>query len=66
MSSKTKHEVIQMIERLPDDVSLEDIMYHLYVRQRIERGLEQVKAGELIPNSEVMQSVNKWLRRAGP
>ena len=35
-----KDEVRELLENLPDDASLEDIQYHLCVRQKIQRGLE--------------------------
>lgn len=33
-----KDEVWEMLEELPDEASLEDIQYHIYVRQKIQRG----------------------------
>ena len=36
-----KENIIRMIKDLPDDVSLDEVMYHLYVRQKILRGLEK-------------------------
>ena len=35
-----KQEVSKLLTRLPDDCSLEDVQYHLYVLQKIERGLK--------------------------
>ena len=35
-----KDEVRELLENLPDDASLEDIQYHLCVRQKIQGGLE--------------------------
>ncbi len=43
-----KEEVRQIIEKLPDDCSLEDIQYHLYVLQKIENGLRDVEEGRVI------------------
>ena len=36
-----KEEVRKMLEYLPDDVSFEDIQYHIYVREKIARGAER-------------------------
>ncbi len=38
----TKQEVSNLLNRLPDDCTLEDVQYHLYVLQKIERGLKDV------------------------
>ena len=38
---------------LPTDASLEDVQYHLYVRQQIEAGVADAKAGRLIDTDEM-------------
>lgn len=38
-----KKEVMRILEGLPEDASLEDIQYHIYVRQKIEHGPEDVE-----------------------
>ena len=40
-----KEEVRRLLELLPDDASLEDIQYHIYVCQKIMRGLEENRRG---------------------
>ena len=49
------------MERLPDDASLEDIQYHIYVRQKIDHGLEDVEAGHTLSEEEFDQRMGKWL-----
>lgn len=44
----TKQRVRDLLERLPDDCSLDDVVYHLYVIQKIEAGLADAEAGRLI------------------
>jgi predicted transcriptional regulator len=58
-----KDQVQQILEKLPADASLEDIQYHIYVRQKIEQGLEDVAAGRVISHAEVQQRLAKWLTR---
>jgi predicted transcriptional regulator len=52
MFPTTKQAVIAMIERLPDDASVEDIMAELYFRQKVDEGLRQLDAGEGIDHEE--------------
>jgi len=59
--STAKEEVRKMLDRLPDDSSLEDIQYHIYVREKIERGLEDITAGHLLTQEEVERRMSKWL-----
>jgi predicted transcriptional regulator len=56
-----KKEVLHILERLPDDASLEDIQYHIYVRQKIEHGLEDVEAGRTLSEEEFDRRMAKWL-----
>jgi len=56
-----KEEVRRILELLPDDASLEDIQYHIYVRQKIERGLEDIEAGRMISEEEFEARMSKWL-----
>jgi len=56
-----KEEVRKMLEELPDDASFEDIQYHIYVREKVERGLEDVRAGRLLSQDEVERRMARWL-----
>ena len=51
----TKERVRELLNRLPDDCSLDDVLYHLYVVQKIERGLADVEAGHTVPHEEVAE-----------
>lgn len=57
-----KEEVSKLLENLPDDCTLEDIQYHLYVLQKIERGLKDTKEGRVYTQEEVEKRMAKWLR----
>ena len=50
---QTKREIIQAIQDLPDDATLEDAMEKLYFLAKIERGLAQSEAGETISHAEI-------------
>ena len=60
---EAKETVRALLERLPDDCSVEDILYHLYVLQAVERGQADAAAGRTIPHEEVEKALRqKWLR----
>ena len=62
MSMETvKQEVSNLLTRLPDDCSLEDVQYHLYVLQKIERGLKDAEEGRDYTQEEVGKRMAKWL-----
>ena len=58
-----KQQVQAILENLPEDASLEDIQYHIYVRQKIEQGLEDAAAGRVISHEEVQRRLAKWLSK---
>ncbi len=51
--SDIKSRVRDAIESLPDNATWDDVMYRLYVRQKIEAGLHDVESGNTLPVSEV-------------
>ena len=66
-TSKTKDTVRALLDRLPDECSLDDVLYHLYVVQAVERGLKDVAAGRVDSHEEVAEQLRrKWqVGRAG-
>lgn len=58
-----KEEVRELLEGLPEDASLEEIQYHLYVRQKIEQGLCAAREGRVVPHEEVVKSMARWSGR---
>lgn len=48
-----KDEARRLIERLPDDVTWDDLMHEIYVRQAIEAGLEDSREGRVTDSAEV-------------
>jgi predicted transcriptional regulator len=56
-----KQDARKVLEKLPDEASLEDIQYHLYVLQRIERGREDAEAGRVVSQGEVERRLARWL-----
>ena len=58
----TKDAVRALLDRLPDDCSLEDVLYHLYVVQQVELGLAEADAGNVIPHEQVVQELERrWI-----
>lgn len=55
-----KENVLQMIKELPDDITLEDIMYHLYAREKIIRGLKDADEGRKVSNEKAKEVIEKW------
>jgi predicted transcriptional regulator len=59
--STAKEEVRKILEHIPDDSSFEDIQYHIYVREKIERGLKDIEEGRILDQEEIERRISKWL-----
>ncbi len=57
----TKEQLRDLIDRLPDDCTLEDAQYHLYVQQKVERGLADARGGRGMTQQEVERRMAKWV-----
>jgi len=53
--STTKEEALQLISRLPEEVTWEDIMYRLYVKQKIDEGINAADEGRTVTHDEVIK-----------
>jgi hypothetical protein len=56
-----KQDVESLLSRLPDDVSLEDIQYHLYVLDKVRRGLEDARVKGTLTQEEVENRFGRGL-----
>lgn len=56
-----KKEINKLLRRLPENCSTEDIQYHIYVLQKIERGLKQADEGKVISAEAAEKRMKKWL-----
>ncbi len=59
--STAKEEVQSLLSKLPDDCSIEDIQYHLYVIEKVRNGLEIADTQGTLSQEEVEQRLGKWL-----
>ncbi len=51
--ASAKQSAQELLNRLPDDAGWDDIMYEIYVKQKIERGQQAVAEGRTVPHAEV-------------
>jgi hypothetical protein len=63
MTSELKKKVIELIKNLPEDVTLEDIQYHLFVKQKLLNAEKEIQEGKTQPHKQVMKRARqKWLK----
>lgn len=56
-----KHEVLKMIESLPENASLTDIMEKLYFRARVDAAFKDLDKNGGIDHEEVEKRMSRWL-----
>jgi hypothetical protein len=59
--STAKEEAEALLNKLPDDCSLEDIQYHLYVIEKVRNGPDAADSQGTFSQEEVEQRLGKWL-----
>lgn len=59
--ASAKQEAQKVLDTLPEEASLEDIQYSLYVLQHVERAREDVAAGRTISENEAERRMARWL-----
>lgn len=56
-----KQTVRELLDRLPDDCSLDDVLYHLYVVQAVQRGRAEADSGRIETHEDVAEALRrKW------
>jgi len=59
---QAKQQVKDLLNKLPDDCTIDDVLYHLYVMRSVNQGLAEIQAGKGIPHEQVVQELRrKWL-----
>lgn len=59
--NNNKQKIESILNQLPDDCSIEDIQYHLYVLEKIRQGLKVADTENRLRQEEVEGLLNKWL-----
>ncbi|MEE8058411.1 MAG: hypothetical protein V3T17_11340 [Pseudomonadales bacterium] len=50
-----------MLHQLPDDSSFEDIQYHLYVLEKINKGIQRAEQEGTVPQSQAEERLDRWI-----
>jgi hypothetical protein len=59
--STAKQQVESLLHKLPENCSLEDIQYHLYVLDKVRQGLDDARQHGTVSQEEAEKRLGKWL-----
>lgn len=62
MSSSVKGIAHSVIDSLPDQATMDDIMHALYVRAKFDHGEREIREGKGIQHEEAKQRLRKWVK----
>ena len=52
----------QVIDTLPDEATMDDIIHALYVKTKFEHGEREIREGKGIPQDQAKQRLQKWVK----
>ena len=58
--SAAKQEAVELIKKLPDDATMEDIQHHLYVLEKIKQGQNRVVTEGSISQADMERDLARW------
>ncbi len=59
---RTKDAAKQVIDSLPDDATMDDVIHALYINVKFARGEEEIREGRGVSHEEAKRKLGKWLR----
>lgn len=59
----TKQQVIDLIKDLPDEIDIDELMYRLYLKQKLEAAEKDVREGLLVSHEEVIKETSEWFKK---
>jgi hypothetical protein len=70
MMQSAKQVVREVIDSLPDDCTLDDIIddisYRLYLRRKLERSAKDIAEGRVHSEEQAREIVESWFTSSGP
>lgn len=55
-----KQEAVNAISKMSDGAKIDDIMYRLYVIDKVRKGKEAVQRGETVSTEELRKEIETW------
>ncbi len=58
-----KQQVFELVKDLPEEIDIDEIMYRLYLRQKLETAEKDVREGRIVSHEEVVRETSKWFKK---
>jgi len=60
MMQPVKQEALDTINNLPEDTDMDEIMYRLYVLDKIRKGQQAIEEGRTLSHEELKKEIETW------
>ena len=57
-----KSQLLDIIEKMPEDISVGDLIAEIHFKEKLEKGLKQIEEGKTLSHQEARQRLSKWLK----
>jgi predicted transcriptional regulator len=64
--SSLKQQLSDVVATLPDDCTMDEFRYRLYVRRQIDEGVRAIEEGRVYSHEEAQEIVKSWRKSSGP
>jgi hypothetical protein len=58
----TRDEVLELVRNLPDKIDIEELIYRLYLREKLAAAEEDIAAGRTLSTEELRTQASSWQR----
>ena len=55
-----KQDAIEVIEQLPDNVALDEIVYRLFLLNKVQHGMKDVEDGDVMSSEDFAREIEQW------
>lgn len=55
-----KAQLLKLVENLPETVEIEEVLYRLALREKLEAAEQDVREGNLLSEEEVASEISQW------
>jgi hypothetical protein len=55
-----KQEALESLQRLPEDADIDEIMYRLYVIDKLRKSRDAVEQGQTISHDDLLREIEQW------
>ncbi len=62
MAKAVKERIKSLIDKMPDDTTIDDVMHTLYIQAKLERAEKSIREGNGVPHEDAKKRLQKWLK----